>query len=376
MALQRCPIIERKKGHPIHIVRPNHFEVGPGVAIAAEEVVSNPNITLYCVDADQNRVLFVECPDEIRLEKSVFYYQGQFENATSVIYMPLPEFHRLAEDIQLPKNLIFVHSVGRCGSTLVSKALDAVPSVLSLSEPDDLTQICESRTVDGSHDAWLRQMIVSSVHWRAKARHEGTFETLAIKTRSEVLVLGDLIYELFTGAHHPFLYRNAVSWMRSNYRSFPMDRDVYDHEKNREMVASWAKLLPLARSYTQKEPPLNPVEVRVLAWISCVEAYLDLLEAGAKPFAIRYEDLNQNPKACLEAFFQFCDVEVTDWPAIENVLGKDSQEGSFFSRSERYAKTNELTESLVQDIDNLIATRPRIKSPHAILPGTYELPSA
>ena len=45
-----------------------------------------------------------------------------------------------------------IYSVGRCGSTLLSKVFNQVDTVLSLSEPDVFSQIVGMRNPDRSND--------------------------------------------------------------------------------------------------------------------------------------------------------------------------------------------------------------------------------
>lgn len=371
MATTHCSILNRQKNHPINIVVPSNFELGAGESIDPGVVLRDPSFSVYCFDREREAVLFVQCPQGANIEAAPFYYQAQFESAVSVVVMPYATFHELAEKIEEPKKgLIFIHSVGRCGSTLVSKAFAAVPSIHSLSEPDDLTQMIAFRTPDGSENGWLRQMIDSSIRWRCKARHGTPAEYVAIKTRSEVLALGDILYTSFPKAKHPFLYRDGLEWMRTAFRSYPETRDVYDRELNRESAASWVKSLPTMREYLLAEEPLNAVEIRVLGWIACMEGYLQLLELGAEPFAVRFQDLITESEAMLTKLFQFCGVEITDWDAMRRVLEQDSQAGSIYAREERMKFNRQLTDELVQDVRNLIAERPLLGTPDVVLPGT------
>ena len=185
--------------------------------------------------------------------------------------------------------------------------------------------------------------------------------------------MGDLILQLFPDAKHPFLYRDGLTWIRSNYQSWPDDRDLYDAERNQMMQDSWAKMIPIFGEYVREDGPLNAIEIRFLPWIQCMENYLDLLEAGMEPFAIRFEELIAQPVPVLRRFFENCGIEVPDWAKIEDVLGRDSQAGTIFDREERKKRVKELTPELIQDVRNLVATRPRLRTPDVILPGTVSL---
>src|SRR5690242_1874545 len=75
-----------------------------------------------------------------------FLYQAQFTHGTHVWSVPFESLPRMTRISRVNEaNLIFIHSVGRCGSTLVSRVLGAAPNVCSLSEPDALTQLVHWR---------------------------------------------------------------------------------------------------------------------------------------------------------------------------------------------------------------------------------------
>ena len=372
---RRLVIKETNRQHPIHVVGPGDFTSAAGAAIEPDEVLRNPNISLYCFDPENDAAIFVESADQGAVDRAPFYYQAQVEHATGLVSMPLDVFHRVAEQIPEPsKGLIFVHSVGRCGSTLLSKALAAIPSVHSLSEPDDLTQMVNLRAADGSIDAWVSRLIVSSVRWRCKPRAGPPAEQVAVKTRSEVLVLADLLGPPFRHSKHLFLYRDAVSWMGSIFRGWPPDRDPYEEDLNRKMEDSWARTIPLVREYVSLDPPMNAAEIRILAWIACMEGYLGLRAMGVPIVAARFDDLVAQPIPILRGLFDFCQINEVDWGAIGEVLGRDSQAGTVFDREERRKLDRELSEDLIQDVKDMVATRPMLKTADVVLPGTLRLP--
>jgi hypothetical protein len=256
----------------------------------------------------------------------------------------------------------------------LSKALAEIPAVHSLSEPDDLTQIVGLRDADGCSDEWLSKLIISSTRWRCKPRLGPPADWIAIKTRSEVLVLADLIGPLFPHSKHFFLYRNAVSWMGSLFRGYQLDRDPYDEELNRKMEESWARTIPLVQEYRRAEAPMNQIQIRILAWVTCMEAYLKLTQMELPLCAARFEDLAEQPVPILEQFFGFCGIEQVDWTAIDEVLGRDSQAGTIFDREERRKQGRKLTEALTQDVRDMVATRPLLRTPDVVLPATLRLP--
>jgi hypothetical protein len=354
------------------VVSPGDFSYEQSEPIAAEEVARDPRFSLYCFDLEKDAALFVETVDPQALVSATFYYQAQVEDAVGLVSMPMATFHKLANDIPPPSELVLVHSVGRCGSTLVSKALGAVPSICSLSEPDDLTQLVLLWVGQKASDTVAPELIASSVRWRGKSL--GANQThLAIKTRSEVLVLAPFLAECFPDAQHLFLYRNAISWMSTSFRNVPEGHDLYDPETNRAMEERWSRMLPLLQEYRRDEVPMNPIQIRVLAWITCMEGYLELRKRGLTVAAARYEDIQASPTAVLDQIFRFCKVEDVPWDAVEDVLGRDSQAGTVYARDERYKKSRELPPDLIENIRELVATRPNLRVPDVMLPHTISV---
>jgi hypothetical protein len=343
---------EIARPHPIGLVSPADFVLGERAPFEESKLLIDPRYSLYCFDLANDSALFVECPDPEQLERAAFFYQAQAAQAVAVISLPLRSFHRLAEEIPR-KEVIWVHSVGRCGSTLMSKVLATVSGILSLSEPDDLTQLLQVER------SLVPSLMQSSMRWRGL----GDRPVVAIKTRSEVIILADVIADLFPDAKHLFLYRNGVDWMNTLYRAWPEERDFYDKELNLQMAERWAETVPLVREYSD----LNPVGIRMLAWISCMEGFLRLRERRLDTLAVRFEDMVQQPRPTLAKVFEFLGVAKADWSEIEQVLGQDSQAGTVYDREERYKSKRELTEELRREIYELVATRPLLGSPYVVL---------
>ncbi len=371
MRTQRLAIQEISRTHPIGIVEPSDFVYQPSGEISTEEVFADPRFSLFCFDLDNNTALFVECADPEAVEKAPFYYQSQVENAVGLVSMPIEAFHQIAATVPEPENgIILVHSVGRCGSTLISKAFQAIPSVHSLSEPDDLTQLALLRGLGKATDESITQLFESSLKWRCKPRVGEPAKSVAIKTRSEVLVLADLLGPRTSHCKHLFLYRDAVAWMRTIFKGFSPERDVYDSDLNEKMETGWARMLPLVRGSRKEGQPMNPVQIRIMAWISCLESALKLQSLGIPLCPVRFEDLTAQPESILRQVFDFCALADVDFTKIQAVLERDSQAGTTYARELRKTQTRQLTPDLEQDIHHLLATRPMIQSHDFVVPGS------
>ncbi len=205
--------------------------------------------------------------------------------------MPFSAFLELSLQIRIP-NLVLVHSVGRCGSTLLSKAIEGISDVESLSEPDELTQLVNLRS--SKSEKWMRDATLAAVRWRCKPRRGTPALHVAIKMRAEVMVLGELLCSVLPEARHLFMYRNGVSWAQSVYALGDPNRDFADVELNHNMQKIWASFMPLVAQYQRDEPPLNPIEIRILAWANCMETYRFRCKTAARHYAL--SDMRNSPQ--------------------------------------------------------------------------------
>src|SRR5262249_14755478 len=97
-------------------------------------------------DFERKKATFVEGAPLPVLARAPFYYMEQRRHARRVLAIDFDTFLGLTRDwAEIPKRLIHVYSVGRCGSTLLHHALNRMEQVISLSEPDPFFQIAAQR---------------------------------------------------------------------------------------------------------------------------------------------------------------------------------------------------------------------------------------
>ena len=73
-----------------------------------------------------------------------FVYNIQFRHAANLIIVPIESLHQIAKEISIPKiPIIHLANHGRCGSTLITKMFEAMPSSLSMNEPNAYTDLAE-----------------------------------------------------------------------------------------------------------------------------------------------------------------------------------------------------------------------------------------
>lgn len=156
----------------------------------------------YSVEFEGEYVTFVEVePTELQNTR-YFYYQQQRKHAVRLFAVPfaaLPDLVRSlsqGDTASLLKNVIFLHSVGRCGSTLVCKLLGATDQSQTISEPDTYTAIAMYR---GMHPEYPSEKIVpllralSWLHVNTAIAQDPTKPVVVMKFRAHVMRIAEAL---------------------------------------------------------------------------------------------------------------------------------------------------------------------------------------
>ncbi len=358
-------IVEKVKPFPFATTDLTNFVVSEGEQVPAEIVIDNPNISLYCIDDPNQQAIFVETPPEVDLSQSPFFYDAQYQHALRLIAVPYEEFHRIADTLASP-NLIMLYSVGRCGSTLISQALNTVEGVRSLSEPDMFTQIHFMAYLDRSREPDYVCLLKSCIRMLGK----GT-PALALKFRAMCIHIGDLLYRAAPDAHNLFLYRHQEAWARSMGLIFrtPEQRRV----PMTEFPIHRRSMAPLSIPFAERhgrEPSFD--EFTALSWLSMMGKYRSLYDAGMPLLAVRYEDILAEPQRALAAIFDYCGLSSASVERAYEVFSRDSQEGTIWSRDNRQAMmVAPLDDEDYAQMRAVFAEQPVICSADFTVPGTW-----
>jgi|SRR5579884_221206 len=353
----RLLMIEEKRRKVLPgLVGPADFKVRDGGAIEPRILLQNPNLSLYCLDFDNRQALFVETSPECRLSQAPFLYQAQYEAARHLIQIPYDMLHSLAAEVRLdPAKLILIYSVGRCGSTLVSRAFNQVEGVESLSEPDVFTQMrwaCSWEGPESSENAALLKSCTLLQCVPGRLQGAGAW---ALKFRSEVTILGPKFYSIFPEAKVVFLYRNAVAWMRSYWR----------------YIQTCFPKAPTSGLRTPNKEGHTPLEKLAGAWLGTMQACREMQRQGIPMFLARYEDLTVAPWEVLSQMFAFCGLAERRVGNLDVVLKEDAQEGTALSRTSLAAAPIPFTEEDERELRRLLQECAGDWSADIVLPGTY-----
>lgn len=370
--------INKKVRHnPTAFVSLRDFDVTPGNTVSLKTIAQNPNISLYALNHFNREAIFVETPPDVDLAERPFLYQAQYDNAIRLYSMTYKSFLKLANMMRQPdKQLILIHSVGRCGSTLLSTVFNNLPDVLSLSEPEAFTEIVKRREPDGSNEAEMAQLLDAVIQVQCRPTNQLAPKMYAIKFRSFSTVMIDLLHRVAPQSKHIFLYRNAEDRARSIARAFKTveaENEAMDADNLRVRT----KFVPLISQYADRATngTLSKVEFSMLAWLSGMQKYVELYEAGIPMCAVRYEDMIAEPEQIVRTLFTYCDLPTTPERIALGVKAfeRDSQQGSSLARKNlKQDDQNRLTEEHLQEIHQLLAEHATIHTADFIVPGTIQ----
>ena len=327
----------------------DHFDLKQEKALPADALLSLPNLSLYSFDDDARRAVFVETSPEADLTAAPFYYLAQKEHARRVLTVPYETFNALAADLPDPSHLVFLHSVGRCGSTLLCNALGELGDVVSLSEPDVYTCTVGMRPPDGSRDAELAELLRSATRFLSLNTAAAGEGVLLLKFRAWCLEVADLLQQALPNAHALFLGRDLEGWIRSMGRLLKLTNPDREALYQRQGVNTPMFIYPRDRfiSLLRYSPFLPEIwlEDVTLGWVSLMARYRELYEQGVVTHALTYDDLVHCPQKVLQAVAAACHIPVGDFDAALAIFGNDSQAGTHLSgKMLREQKDAELSE--------------------------------
>ncbi len=353
------------------------FSFSDGETVNADIMLTDPTLSLYCMDDANQRAIFVQLPAGTDLTSAPFIYTVQYESAERLVAIPYDRFDALAHTLPEVKDLIMVYMTGRSGSTLLSHVFNQVDGVVSLSEPDVGTQFAQLRQHDGSRDPELRSLFDSTV--RVLFSNTGKpAATFALKLRSEALLLMDMVQALYPQAKNLFLYRDAVGWVASFYRVLRTEVDFTSLPVG-DFVAMFSAMFNYdfsnAADYLDPEAKeASLVEMLTLWWLTIMDWYLVQSARGIPILPVRYADLNANSEAVVKAIFTYCDLPVAAVDSAMHVFEQDSQAGTGLAR-ENSTEGNRfrLTDAETAEVERILARHPVIKVSDFIVPQTLQV---
>ena len=338
------------------------FELGPSQSVSSQMVVSQPGWSLYGLDRAADSALFVELDPAIDLAKSPFAYSDQHRLARRLLTVPLVTLTELAEMVPAPEQVIFIFSIGRCGSTLIANALNAVPNVWSLSEPDAFSTLIMQQFFSAHRLDFPREQVVELIRACARLLYRppvgAGHDTLAVKLKSQSLFQADLFHQALPNAKFVFLYREGVSWCHSVYRMMRK----YDYPAvltGDDRALAWtcftaASDIALLRPYVDVEAEGVPTELALApAWVCNMAEYNRQLQSGVPFLALNYTEINTAHAPSLHRLLAHCGLPQEYVQQALSAFDHDSQAGTKIARD---VKADRLDTTQLARLGEIIAS--------------------
>lgn len=377
MSAQYFTIAARTRPFDFAPVSPADFVLEDGVDADAAVVLADPTLTLYSLDLDHGRALFVETPPEVDLTAVPFMYLAQHEHAVRVLAVPLPDLHRLAADVPVrDEQITFIFSTSRCGSTLVSAAFGVADETVSYSEPDVFTLIGQARKSGTMTETEYIELIAGTTRLLCR-QTTGLAQPKAwvVKFRAQELYNADRFHAAFPGAAKLYLYRNADTWLRSVVRAFvdpDAGPDLQSMKPAPEQLTFLRQMAPLLDEYLADANSVKTMPAIVmLIWLSNLDRALQHIAAGIPMLPVRYEQIKRSPQAVFAKLFAYAGITVTEPAALTAVLARDSQQGTALGQAQQ--AEIELDAQALANMQAAIDWHPTIDRPDFIVPGTLTL---
>jgi hypothetical protein len=186
-------------------------------------------------------------------------------------------------------------------------------------------------------------------------------QLIAVKFRSFVVYLADVLKEAFPRAKAVFLYRDAPGYFRSTARIVGLHRWEQLSAPAPHMLAAMRGLVPLLDEHARAcSQPASTADVIACMWASAMRDARRLFGSGATVFCMRYEDMQADASAEIDSLFSFLELAMADRSGLDAILQKDSQAGTPLDRSRVGARAERLSDDVVENmLSALAAVAPR-----------------
>jgi hypothetical protein len=375
------------------------FTWAEGSAVDLREILrASPGlVTPYCFDHLRRRVILTKV-DPAEMGTRTFLYKDQRQMATNVYAVPYSEFCDIVDefdgDAAWMGKVTFLHSTGRCGSTLLCKLLGQANGMISLSEPDIYTYLGFLQVMHGDDFAsGMLGRLARSVTWMHYAAAAGdTGADICIKTRSQVIAVADLIKRAIPDSKNIYLYRAPIPTIDSFCMAFASNfiaRMIrwlnidgwYFYSKYSGLVPSFPYMCPWLASPDPRFPadiyrPLGLVGLTALMFIYNMERAVALQKVGTFDAVLRYEDLCSQREVAVKTVLEECGnkdaIGLEDASAIfdEDAHKGNATTASSRAKGDKSKKPLYISETDLPFVEQLLVGHKQLKDLGYIIPGT------
>lgn len=356
--------------------RLNNFELDSGQTVDADQFLKEGGWSLYGVQDEQ--FMFVRLSAVEGVTQVPFMTPHQNQYAEQLLLIPFEVAHTLAQQITPPEKIIFIHMMGRTGSTLLNKILSNVDGVCSFSEPAtfrSVSYLCGQHSVTSSFCKDLLQ-IALLLQYGAQ-NYDGGFHTLGIKLRHRAMNDLFLYYDAFPVAKYIFMYREAVGWMRSFYRmlmAFGVGKGVAINDvvlppearPTPELQAIWKQISGQATDYFITHPDYGYLEeLLAVVWSNLMNQYLLAVGKGMPFLAVDFKNFTHNRHASLQEIFAFTELDPHQIEKVMKMYETDSQLGTEVAKN---GYKHEVTDSQIERFLTYLSLQDGCNIPDYALP--------
>ncbi|XP_078600513.1 uncharacterized protein LOC144875448 [Branchiostoma floridae x Branchiostoma japonicum] len=227
--------------------------------------------SVYSIDWEQESVVLVRPVDGTDLKDHPFFREAQRRSASEVLSIPFSHLQDVADAIRhkvAHVQNVFVYNTTRCGSTLLTRAVDATSVAQAANEPDVFSVInmavlrsrrarqnkfvspnpaARSAVVSDEDDmVKLLTNVVTLLNYHLMTADPRHRDVIMYKLKFDVLLVGDLMYRAFPSAKNIFLYRNGMECFESWIRLWFKSKVVYSIVRGlvRLGLWRWAPMVP------------------------------------------------------------------------------------------------------------------------------------
>ena len=353
MTAQVFTIRHKQRELWIEPAKPDLFTLSDPQDVDPQAAFENGPWHLYCLEPGTRRALFLDLPDDHDLSQATFAYDMQFQKATRALVMDFETILDVARNRPGPAKHLLVFSTGRCGSTLFSRVLAALPGIWSLSEPDAFTNLALAKPPVPDTELVPLLRAAMALQWRPPAGQH----IFAPKFRSEVFTQIPAYQEALPGAVGCFLYRDMIGFANSSYKlirnlGFFTDPLPYEAARERWQMISGTPPAALDAVLEGERKPVSPELFVVARWLDRMAACKAAVDAGHDLHLISYASMTTSPQAAFGPVLAACGIDPALIAKASEVFSRDSQAGTDASTR---GKTEGLSADQIDALNSLYA---------------------
>lgn len=300
---------------------------------------------------------------------SPFVYQTQFTHGTQILSISLENFLRFGDELDEPKsNIVLLSNIGRCGSTLLSQMMEAVPNTITMSEPEGLSggMPCSLKRMSKLSVEDRNKLIGVALKVQCKERRSCRVDHIVIKPRSFLISVTGIIAEQCPYVQHVFLHRDP----RKNIASFiAMISSVSSWLFYKFAFPIWLHIIfstvhessayyQVAQDMkeTQLKGKADLLKVFAAYYSMHVRSFLDCaVDRGVNFHHLAYEDLLLNPEREMRSLLTHCKMPQDSIQGSLEAMKKDSQLNSDVSKDKlKSSRTKGFSDCEVDTINHII----------------------